>query len=120
MGTYSSSENQKIKIEIYDSNFENILYSQDAILEVNGYNIVELNKPVEVTDYAIAIQYNNNAPVEGETWDDGTLSYKTESEKGQSFVFLNDMWQDITDEDVISELGTDFIPNNCCIKALYS
>ncbi len=120
VGTYSSFENQDITIEIYDSNFENILYSQDAVLEVNGYNVIELDKPIEVTNYAVAIKYNGSAPVEGETWDDGILTYKTVSEKKQSYVYLNDMWQDITDENVISKLGTDFIPNNCCIKALYS
>ncbi|MBQ3565674.1 MAG: hypothetical protein IJA12_00705 [Oscillospiraceae bacterium] len=120
VGTYSTTENQKIKIELYDSNFENILYSQDAVLTVKGYNVIELDKSVEVCDYAIAIQYSSTAPVEGETWDDGIVSYKVQSEKGQSYVYLNDMWQDITDEAVISELGIDFIPNNCCIKALYS
>ena len=119
VGTYNDFNEQNIKIEIYDSEFKNRLYSQDAVLGFHGYHTIELDKPIDVTDYAIVISYEKGAPVEGETIDFGNSEYKTVSEKGQSFVYIAN-WKDMTDSDIKTALGIDFTPNNCCIKALYA
>ena len=119
VGTYNDFDEQNIKIEIYDSEFKNRLYSQDAVLDFHGYHTIELDKPIDVTDYAIVVSYEKGAPVEGETIDFGNSEYKTVSEKGQSFVYIAN-WKDMTDSDIKTALGIDFTPNNCCIKALYA
>ena len=148
VGTYNDFDEQDIKIEVFDSSFTNLLYSQDAVLDYHGYHTVVLDKPVDVTDCAVAITYSKGAPVEGNTIDIDMGSYKTSIEKGQSFLFVDGKWKDMADSDIktvletakvqsdlLSEKGelkdylndsdmeaihnTDFDPGNCCIKALY-
>jgi hypothetical protein len=119
VGTYNDFDEQDITIEIYDADFKNRLYSQDAVLDYHGYNTIKLDTPVDVTDYAVAITYSKGAPVEGEDIDYGQADYKTVSESGQSFVMIDSNWKDLTDSDIESAISADFKPNNCCIKALY-
>jgi hypothetical protein len=88
------------------------------VLDYRGYHTITLDEPINVSDYAIAITYSEGAPVEGETEDYGELDYVTTSDAGQSFVKL-DKWRDLTEEGIEKELGTDYKPGNCCIKALY-
>jgi hypothetical protein len=148
VGTYNDFDEQDIKIEIYDSSFTDLLYSQDAVLGYHGYHTVVLDTPVDVTDFAVAITYSKGAPVEGETIETFIGSYRTSIEKGQSFVLVDGKWKDMTDSDIKTVLETDigqpiqlsengelkdyltdseikamsdpdFEPGNCCIKALY-
>lgn len=119
IGTYNDFDKQEIKIEIYDSEFKELKYSQKAVLDFHGYHTIDLDKPVDVTDYAVVVSYEKGAPVEGESIDYGKSDYKTVSEKGQSYVYIAN-WKDMTDSDIKTALGIDFEPNNCCIKALYA
>ena len=119
VGTYNDFDEQDIKIEIYDADIQKLLYSQDAKLSYNGYHTIDLDTPADVTDYAVVITYTKGAPVEGEDADYGELEYKTVSEKGQSFVYIDNKWKDMTDSDIKDVLKIDFEPNNCCIKAIY-
>ena len=118
VGTYNDFDEQNIKIEVYDSTLTNVLYSQDAVLDFHGYHTIELDTPIDVTDYAVAITYSKGAPVEGETIDYGEVDYVTKSESGQSFVKL-DTWHDLTETGIEAKLSIDCKPGNCCIKALY-
>lgn len=130
VGTYNDFDEQDIKIEIYDAEIQNLLYSQDTKLNYRGYHTIELDTTLDVTDYAVVITYTKGAPVEGESIDFGKLDqkiasligeleYKTVSEKGQSFVYIDNSWKDMTDSDIKGVLKIDFEPNNCCIKATY-
>lgn len=119
VGTYSVVENQNITIEIYDSSLNQVLCSQDAVLGSKGYHTVELETPLDVSDFAIAIHYSEAAPVEGETWENDCMTYKMTSESEQSFILIDNKWCDLADNSTISALNLDFTPNNCCIKALY-
>ncbi|WP_455530147.1 lectin like domain-containing protein [Ruminococcus sp.] len=118
VGTYNNFDEQDIKIEIYNEDFSELLYSQDAKLGYHGYHTIDLDTPADVTDYAIVITYTKGAPVEGEDTDYDGMEYKTVSEKGKSFVYINDKWKDMTDSDIKDALKSDFEPNNCCIKAI--
>lgn len=149
VGTFNVFDKQDIKIEIMSADFKTVLYTQDAVLDYRGYHTVALNKPVDVTDYAVVITYSKGASVEGETVEISAASYKTSIEKGQSFVFAGGAWKDMTDSDVKTVIKTDkaqsfldgdsgawrdyltfgdieamkktdFAPGNCCIKALYT
>jgi hypothetical protein len=95
-----------------------LLYSEEATLGYHGYHTIKLKEPVNVTDYAVAITYSEGAPVEGETVEYVDLDYVTTAEPGQSFIKL-DKWHDLTEAGIESELGIDFKPGNCCIKAIY-
>ena len=119
VGTFNDFDKQDIKIEIMSADFKNVLYTQDAVLDYHGYHTVELTKPVDVEDYAVVITYSKGASVEGETLENGDRTYKTVSEKGQSFVLVGSEWKDLTDADIKTVLTTDFAPGNACIKALF-
>ncbi|MBE6864478.1 MAG: hypothetical protein E7495_07990 [Ruminococcus flavefaciens] len=125
VGTYNDFDEQDIKIEVYDSTFTNLLYSQDAVLDYHGYHTVVLDTPVDVTDCAVAITYSKGAPVEGETIDTDMGSYKTSIETDQSYVQISCIddqisdWKDLTSSGIKQFLNIDFEPGNCCIKALY-
>ncbi|WP_295091816.1 lectin like domain-containing protein [Ruminococcus sp.] len=119
VGTYNDFDEQDIKIEIFNADIQKLLYSQDAKLDYHGYHTIELDTTLDVTDYAVVITYTKGAPVEGEDADYGELEYKTVSEKGQSFVYIDNSWKDMTDSDIKDVLKIDFKPNNCCIKAIY-
>ncbi len=125
VGTYNDFDEQEITIKIYDADFKELLYSQDAVLDHHGYHTVKLDTPVYVTDYALAISYSYGAPVEGEYIDYDDTDYKTVSASGQSFVCVTCSdgtvydWKDLTSSDIKEYLNIDFEPNNCCIKALY-
>ena len=45
--------------------------------------------------------------------------YVTTIEEGQSFVFKNGQWLDMTDPSAADEMGLLFEPHNACIKALF-
>ncbi len=149
VGTFNNFDKQDIKIEIMSADFKNTLYTQNASLGYQGYQTVELTKPVDVENYAVVITYSKGAPVEGETIGFAVASYKTSIEKGQSFVFTDGKWKDMTDSDINKVIKTDkvhsfidgdcgawkefltssdieaiknpdFAPGNVCIKALYA
>ena len=149
VGTFNNFDKQDIKIEIMSADFKNTLYTQDASLGYQGYQTIELTKPVDVENYAVVITYSKGAPVEGETIGFAVASYKTSIEKGQSFVFADGKWKDMTDSDINKVIKTDkvrsfidgdcgawkefltssdieaiknpdFAPGNACIKALYA
>ncbi len=149
VGTFNNFDKQDIKIEIMSADFKNTLYTQNASLGYQGYQTVELTKPVDVENYAVVITYSKGAPVEGETIGFAVASYKTSIEKGQSFVFADGKWKDMTDSDINKVIKTDkvrsfidgdsgawkkfltssdieaiknpdFAPGNACIKALYA
>jgi len=149
VGTFNDFDSQDIKIEIMSADFKDVLYTQDASLDYHGYHTVKLTTPVDVEDFAVVITYTKGAPVEGESVETAAGSYRTSIEKGQSFVFADGKWKDMSDSDIktvlethkgqpvfFNEKGawrnfltdsemeaflkTDFAPGNCCIKALFS
>ena len=120
VGTYNDFDKQKITIQIYSADLKDILYTQDTVLDYHGYHTIDLDTPQDVTDFAVAISYEKGAPVEGEDIDYGPADYKTVSESGQSFVYIDNNWKDMTDSDIKKALDIDFEPNSCCIKALFA
>lgn len=119
VGTYNDFDKQKIIIRVYDESLTQLYYLQEAELDFHGYHTIELETSLPVDGCAVAITYSKGAPVEGETIDYDPIIYKTVAEKGQSYVLL-DGWKDLTDEGIAAQLGIDYTPGNCCIKALYT
>ena len=119
IGTYTTTPNQTLTIEIYDDTFEKLLYSKDVSFELKGYHTIELDKALEVSDYAVAIKYEDSAPVEGESWEDEWITYSVDINPQESYVFMDEEWKDMSEKATISKLGIDFTPNNGCIKVMY-
>lgn len=119
VGTDTTCLNQGIHIAICDASMQNVIYEQDAFFPVNGYHTVILDEPVEVSDYSIVITYDTSAPVEGEAYVFESYEFRANCNEGESFVQVDGEWIDMASENIEEILGIDFIPNNCCIKAIY-
>lgn len=119
IGTYSNELNQTLLIEVRDEKMNTILYSQEVAFEYEGYHVIELDYPIEVSKFSIVVTYGSAAPVEGEEWEDAFLHYSVDSGEGVSYVLVDGQWVDLSSESIKEILGIDFEPNNCCIKAIY-
>lgn len=116
VGTYTMADGQKLTLEIRDAALENVLYTQDAQFDYKGYHLIDLETPQEVSDYAIVIRYEGEAPVEGGGMEDEFISYRPSSETGVSFMENEGRWFDLS-ENVTDEAHA---PHNACIKAVYA
>lgn len=122
VGTFNDMGEQDITIEIYDSDFKNVLYTQQAKLNDSEYQLIELDEPLEVEDYAVAITYSLSAPVEGGKFQaNGELKHVLRIEPGQSYFYIadKDEWKDMADEDINDYTNTTYKCRNACIKAVY-
>ena len=122
VGTYSLEKDQDIKIEIYDADFKECIYTQGGTLTEAGYQVIELAQPIDVDDYAISVTYSKGvAPVEGKGWKDlPGVEFKPVSKKGESFVKIGKKWYDTHDKATLKKLKRKDKINNVCIKGLYS
>ncbi|MBR5974545.1 MAG: hypothetical protein IK020_05110 [Clostridiales bacterium] len=123
---FSSMTDTSITIEIRDASMQEIFATKDFEPEFFGYYVVELDDPVEVSDFAVVVRYGSAAPVEaempggsGSRHNTSNREYITTIEEGQSFVYLDGEWLDLADPETQEALGIDYAPHNCCIKALF-
>ena len=120
VGTYTADLNTSVHIEIRDVNMENVLCEQDAFFAINGYHTVVLDTPIDVNNYSIVITFDAQAPVEGESFEIDTIEYfEATVNPGESYVLIDGEWVDMSSDNISELLGIDFIPNNCCIKAIF-
>ncbi len=118
VGTFVLSDDQDLTIQIMTPDLKECLYSEECHADRRGYRVFELETPMEVDEYAIAVTYPEGAPVEGESkelFDAARVDIV--SEKGQSFILLEDEWLDMSEKPTWDRLGR--VTNNACIKALY-
>ena len=86
--------------------------------DLAGYQVFELETPMEVDEYAVAVTYPDGAPVEGEAATlDTALFTKVTSNSGESYILVDDKWLDMSEKETWDKLGCE--TNNACIKALY-
>ena len=119
IGTYTTADNQKITVEIRDGNLEEVLAVHHEVFPVKGYHLIRMQKEIGSGDYSVVIRYEGEAPVEGESFSDDLISYRTHAEPGQSYVLLDGAWADLALPETAERLGTDFIPNNACVKVVF-
>lgn len=118
IGTYTTIDNQKLEISIYDDN-EKLLSSFNTKLTNEGYHLIKLKDEIEVENFKVVITYHGSAPVESESWSDTFLNYNVGINKDESYVLIDNKWYDISDSNIKQLLKIDFEPNNVCIKAIY-
>ena len=119
VGTYTFSDDEDINIQIMTADMKECLYSMDCHVDYAGYHVFKLEEPQEVEEYAVAVTYPLGAPVEGDSIDvDFSIYIKVVSDKGQSFILIDDEWLDMSEKSTWDRLGR--VTNNACIRALYS
>ncbi len=116
VGTYTVADGQKLTVEIRDAALENVLYTQDAQYDFMGYHLIDLDVPQAVSDYAIVIRYEGEAPVEGGSYEDSFCSYRPSADPGVSFIESDGEWLDLS----ANVTDPAYAPNNACIKAVYA
>lgn len=144
IGTYTSGPNESISIQIYSGEFGDVLLAtQSATFAYPGYHTIVLDEPVEVNSFTVIVNYPNGAPMEGESYqatssDGMTRGYVASSEEGQSYIYLDGQWVDVTTMGIrnmvdITSNGESWaadggvgleghhsnVPNNACIKVLF-
>lgn len=113
-----------ITVEIRSSDFSQVLYTQDATFDLPGYYVVELEEEVEVNGtFAVVIIYHDSqwAAVEGGSQENVTAQarYVTSINEGESFVLINDEWQDLADPATIDTLGLEHETCNPYVNVLF-
>lgn len=119
VGLYIPEKNEDVHIYICDEKMDKVLYEQEASFEHSGYHVVDLDEPVSVGKYSIVVEYSGAAAVEGENFGDECLEYRVFAKPGESFAYVDGEWVDMSSDDIQTKLGIDFVPNSCCIKAIY-
>lgn len=119
VGTYVLEDDQDLIIQILSPDLTECLYSQESHADRTGYHVFELDTPVDVEKYAIAVSYPKGASVEGESLDiDNVTHIGITSKPGQSYIQIDGNWLDMSDKSTWDRIGC--ITNNACIKALYA
>jgi hypothetical protein len=118
VGTYICEADTDISITIYTEDFSEVLYTSDVHFDLPGYHTVELDDPLSVDGFAIAIDYGCPIPCEGRSTFRRDRNYEVSSEAGQSFVYWRDEWVDVTEDDRMRALHTYDPINNFFIVAL--
>lgn len=119
IGTYTRGRDQEITVEVLDGEFGEVLFATTEKYDFPGYHLIPLEEELSVNDYTIVITYKGAAPVEGESWSDLFCNYVVTSHEGESYVWVDDTWMDLSKTETKEKLNIDFIPNNACIKAIY-
>ena len=118
VGTYVLADDQDLLIQILTPDLSKCLYSQECHADLKGYHVFELDTPMDVEEYALAVSYPKGACVEGESLDlDKGTHIRITSKKGQSFILLDGKWLDMSEKATWDKIGC--VTNNACIKALY-
>lgn len=125
VGTYTSEADQEVTVEIYEGELTDgeLITTITETFEYPGYHTLVLDTPVEVENFTVVAVYDDSAPVEGESqedyYGDSYIRFAGSSESGQSYILIGGEWTDLASDGIEDLLGTDFLPNNACIKALF-
>ena len=118
VGTFVTSDDIDLTVQILTPDFSKCLYTQDVHADLAGYHVFDLDEPVDVDEYAVAITYPEGVPVEGQDFELDTALYTHFTSKpGESFIQVGGKWLDLSKEATWKQLGCE--TNNACIRALY-
>ena len=120
VGFVTAEPKTKVKVEIYNKDFTEVIYTQEAFFHAKGYHLIELCDPQLVSSCAVAVTMDKEFAMEGPGVESIIDPYITGANPGESFVLIDDEWVDVTSSDIKTRLGIDKEPNNCFITAVYN
>jgi hypothetical protein len=118
VGTYIVDPDTDITVTVYSEDLTEELYTTTAHFDLPGYYTVELDDPLEVNGFFIAIDFGKSIPCEGRSTYRYDRNFVVTSEEGQSYVFYRNEWIDVTESDRMRSLNTYDPVNNFFIVAL--
>ena len=120
IGVYTPTSDSTLKLEILDGEFGDELASYEVSYEYPGYHTIELDTPLEVTEFTVIIRtddeyvfemyYPEDAPYYPYVEDEylshfqvfTTAYYVSYPEEGHSFIEINGEWVDLTDRETLA------------------
>lgn len=133
IGFYTDDMNVSVNIEILEGKFGEMIASKQKNLENIGYHIIELDTPVDVTDFTVVVRSTGTIMVEGESSpfylpktsavsgvsSGGMVEYVVTSVKDRSFAEVDGKWVDMTDESIKQYVDAKRIANDPQITVMY-
>ena len=119
IGFWTVIEDQPYTIELRDGEFGDVLSTMSGSFDARGYHTVKLDAPVNVTKFTVVVKTAGIGTFEGPARD-GTANtayasnYKAhfagQTEPGRSFVEISGEWVDVTDEEILTKMGLEQMP----------
>lgn len=135
IGIWTDAPGQNYEIEVLDGEFGEVLATLNGSFEFAGYHTVELDSPLHVKKFTVVVKTPGLAFFEGESkeFDVNSITsrypahYEAKTAPGRSFIEIDGKWVDVTEPDIISQLGLDDLPGSGgfdsigdpCITVLY-
>lgn len=113
-----------VTVEIWNEDLTSKIASKDQTFDRGGYYVVELAEPIEVDGtFCVTVTYHDSdlVPVEGPSDESYTVQsrYVTSINEGESFILINDEWQDLADPATIDTLGLEHETCNPYVNVLF-
>ena len=115
---HPETKGQEVALTVYADDFETVYSTADIHCELPGYYTIPLDEPVAVDGFVVAVDYGDQIPCEGRTRNAEDRTYEFTSEEGQSYVYYQGEWIDVTDSVALRRLSTYDPLNNFFIVAL--
>ena len=135
IGFWTEVPGQNYEIQVLDGEFGEVLATVSGSFEYAGYHTVELDEHLHVKSFTVVVKTPGTGYFEGESEECTVLSltnkhaahYEAKTAPGRSFIEIDGKWVDVTEPDIISQLGLDDLPGSegfdsigdPCITVLY-
>ena len=135
IGFWTEVPGQNYEIQVLDGEFGEVLATVSGSFEYAGYHTVELDEHLHVKNFTVVVKTPGTGYFEGESEECTVWSltnkhaahYEAKTAPGRSFIEIDGKWVDVTEPDIISQLGLDDLPGSegfdsigdPCITVLY-
>ena len=122
IGVYTLDSDSTLEVKILDGEFGDELASFEVSYDYPGYHTIELDTPLEVTEFTVVIRTDDEYVFEmyypadepfypyaddeimSNIWIFADEYYISYPEAGQSFIEINGEWVDLSDREALSEV----------------
>ncbi len=118
IGIWTNAPGQNYEIRILEGEFGKVLTTLTGSFEFAGYHTVRLDSPLKVKKFTVVVKTPGTGFFEGCSREGtaGSINrsfachYEAKTALKRSFIETDGEWVDVTDENIISRLGFDGLP----------
>lgn len=136
VGLYTLCDDQKVRIRVYKNPKPNKPDSGQLVSDVErtirwkGYHTIDIESDFNITqqdNFSIVAEFMSDensdsehglAPIEGGGYISSGINMVLSSSKGESYIYINDNWYDMSEKNTADMLNKQNVLNNACIKAV--
>ena len=122
-----------VTVEVHDGKFGEEIVSKQKTIEMPGYHLVELDTPVDVTEFTVVVRSTSQVYVEGSSTpfymlkvsavkgvpSGGMVEYVITPVSERSFAEIDGNWVDMTDESTKQYTRRKVVANDPCITLMF-